>query len=322
MSGRQPDHMTRIDPRIDLNLFRVLDAIHVHGGVSAAARALHLTQPAVTHALGRLRASLGDPLFVRHGNRLVPTAKAQAMLPAVRAHVGGLLACTHAQSVFDPALLQMVFSVSLREALESLVLPTLLARIGREAPQVRVTSHRLASNEAERALAAGTTHLVVDRPLPMGAAILRKTLGTDSLVVVMRQTHPLASGLSRAAYLAAEHVAVSAPGEASTLDLLLGQSGRVRAVRSICQHHLPAAQVAAQTDLLLTLPRSHAQQLANLLPLAIAELPMRLRAFPVVACWHRATDNDPAHAWLRDCIFDAMTVAGAITATVRERARR
>jgi hypothetical protein len=73
--------MDRTDSRIDLNLFRVLDAIYTYGGVSAAARVLHLTQPAVTHALKRLRDHLGDPLFVRQGNRLLPTEKVRTMMP-------------------------------------------------------------------------------------------------------------------------------------------------------------------------------------------------------------------------------------------------
>src|SRR5579871_6476858 len=95
-SARRECAMER-DSRIDLNLFRVLDAIHTHGGVSAAARALHLTQPAVTHALGRLRDQLGDPLFVRQGNRLLPTDKVRAMMPSVQSHLKGLLASVHVQ---------------------------------------------------------------------------------------------------------------------------------------------------------------------------------------------------------------------------------
>ena len=65
--------MNRPDLRMDLNLFRVLEAIHTQGGISAAARSLHLTQPAITHSLNRLRELFGDPLFVRQGNRVIPT---------------------------------------------------------------------------------------------------------------------------------------------------------------------------------------------------------------------------------------------------------
>lgn len=301
--------MPRNDLRIDLNLFRVLQAIHLHGGVGAAARALHLTQPAVTHALGRLRQALDDPLFVRQGNRLQPTARTRAMMPAVQAHLEGLLASAHARPAFDPARLEMAFEVGFRDILESLVLPGLLARLGREAPGVRVASRRIATGGVERDLAAGSIDLAVDRTLQAGASVLRRKLGNDALVVLARRRHPLLPRLDRSAYLAAGHVAVAAPGETATLDLMLGQRGLPRHIRMTCQHHFPAAQVAARTDLLLSLPRSHALQLVRLLPLAIAELPVRLKSFPVLAYWHRSVDADPAQAWFRQCVFEAFDAA-------------
>jgi DNA-binding transcriptional LysR family regulator len=86
--------MSRPDLRMDLNLFRALDAIYTQGGISAAARALPLTQPAITHALNRLRELFGDPLFVRQGNRVIPTHKARAVMAEVQLHLKGLQATT------------------------------------------------------------------------------------------------------------------------------------------------------------------------------------------------------------------------------------
>ncbi len=298
--------MDRLEQRIDLNLFRVLHAIHAYGGVSAAARALHLTQPAVTHALRRLRDLLGDPLFVRQGNRLLPTAKTRAMMPSVRAHLEGLHASLHTQPQLEPAQLELQFTVGFRDILESIALPALLARIGREAPRVRVASHRIAAGEVERELRAGTLDLVVDRPLSAGPQILRRRLADESLAVVMRQAHPLAAALRRGDYLAARHVAVSALGEPNALDLLLGQSGIFRQVQLVCQHYFSACQIAAATDLLLTVPRSYALHLAALLPIAVRPLPIHLKSFPILAYWHESTDADPAHAWFRQCVIEAI----------------
>ena len=84
MSGR----MTRADLRMNLNLFRVLDAVYTHGGISAAARALHLTQPAITHSLNRLRELFGDPLFLRQGNRMVPTDRVRTVTTLPSAATG------------------------------------------------------------------------------------------------------------------------------------------------------------------------------------------------------------------------------------------
>jgi DNA-binding transcriptional LysR family regulator len=298
--------MERSDTRIDLNLFRVLHAIYSYGGVSAAARVLHLTQPAVTHALKRLRDHLDDPLFVRQGNRLLPTDKVRTMMPAVQAHLEGLYASTHAQPHFDPAQLHREFTIGFRDILESIALPALLSRIEKEAPHVRVASHRIAAGEVDRELRAGTLDLVVDRPLRVGQQMLRQHLADETLVVVMRAGHPLSSQLKRGDYLAAGHVTVSPLGEASALDVLLGQSGTFRQVKLVCQHYFSACQIAAATDLLLTVPRSYAVHLSGLLPIVMAPLPIKLQAFPILAYWHASTNDDPACAWFRQCVMDAI----------------
>lgn len=301
--------MERSDNRIDLNLFRVLDAIYSHGGVSAAARVLHLTQPAVTHALKRLRDQLGDPLFVRQGNRWLPTEKVRTMMPAVQTHLKGLHASAHAQPRFDPAQLDRELVVGFRDILESIALPSLLARLEQQAPQLRVVSCRVGADEVERELAAGTVDLVVDRPLRASAQIARKRLLDETLVVVMRADHAYAKQLSRSEYMGARHVAVSALGEANALDLLLGQNGMFRQVQLVSQHYFAACQIAAATHMLLTVPRSYANHLATLLPIAVRPLPIRLKAFPILAYWHASKNDDRAHAWFRQRVFEAITEA-------------
>ncbi|AHX12171.1 LysR family transcriptional regulator [Dyella jiangningensis] len=295
--------------RIDLNLFRVLDAIYTQGGVSAAARTLHLTQPAVTHALGRLRDHLGDPLFVRQGNRLLPTEKVRAMMPSVQSHLKGLLASAHAQATFAPSRLQMEFAIGFRDILESIALPRLMAEIGPEAPGVRLVSRRVAADEMERELSAGTLDLVVDRPLRAGTRISRQHLLDETLVVAMRRGHPSARQLSRADYLAAPHVVVSPLGEANALDTLLGQKGVFREVRMVAQHYFAACQIVAASDLLLTVPKAYAEHVAPLLPMALQPLPIRIKAFPIFAYWHDSKDGDPAHAWFRERLVKSITGA-------------
>jgi DNA-binding transcriptional LysR family regulator len=277
------------DSRIDLNLFRVLDA--------------------VTHALRRLRDHLGDPLFVRQGNRLLPTEKVRTMMPAVQAHLKGLLGSTHAQPRFDAAQLQMEFVIGFRDILESIALPALMMDIERFAPGVRVVSRRLAADEVERELGTGALDLAVDRPLRAGPRISRRYLLDESLAVVMRRDHALASQLRRADYLGAQHIVVSPLGESNALDLLLGQSGMFREVRLVCQHYFSACQIAAASDLLLTVPQSYANHLAGLLPIAVRPLPMRLKAFPILAYWHDSKDDDQAHDWFRERLVHAITQA-------------
>lgn len=302
--------MPRNDKRIDLNLFRVLDAIHAEGGIGAAARALHLTQPAVTHALNRLREHFDDPLFVRQGNRVVPTDQARAIVEDVRLHLKGLQDTTRRQAKFEPTRLQMEFTVGFRDILESIVFPRLLPRLEREAPHVRIASRRVPAGDVERELMAGSIDLVIDRSLKVGAHVVHEHLVDEGLAVVMRRGHPLDGvALRKIDYLAARHVAVSPFGEPAALDVLLGQDGRFRHIVLSCQHYFSAAQIAADSDLLLTMPRSYALSVSGSLPISLHPLPIRLKPIPVRMYWHESKQGDRAHAWFRGVLSEAVVAA-------------
>src|SRR5215469_16714449 len=92
------DHLSRLN----LNLLVVLDAIEAEGGVSRAAAKLNLTQPAISHALARLRLALGDPLFFRQGRALVPTPLTRSLMAPLRRSLAGLSALIGEAGRFDP----------------------------------------------------------------------------------------------------------------------------------------------------------------------------------------------------------------------------
>ena len=302
--------MNHPDLRMDLNLFRVLEAIYTQGGISAAARSLHLTQPAITHALNRLRELFGDPLFVRQGNRVIPTDTTRTVMAEVQLHLKGLQATTQMQPAFRAAELEQTFSVGFRDVLESIVFPPLLARLARIAPGVRLLSRRIAASDVERELTAGGVDLVIDRRLAAGSRLSSEHLLDESLVVVMRRKHPLAAGnLRKSDYLAARHIAVSQLGEAAPLDVLLTQDGRPRQIQLVCQHYFSGCQVVATTDLLLTMPRSYAAGFSRLLPLAAQALPIKLKPIPILAYWHPSRDHDRAHSWFRQLLIDTLRAA-------------
>jgi DNA-binding transcriptional LysR family regulator len=302
--------MNRPDLRMDLNLFRVLEAIYSQGGISAAARSLHLTQPAVTHSLNRLRALFGDPLFVRQGNRVIPTDTTRTVMAEVQLHLKGLQATTRMQPAFRAAELEQAFSVGFRDVLESIVFPPLLARLAGIAPGVRLLSRRIAASGIERELTAGAIDLVIDRRLAGGLRLSSEHLLDESMVVVMRRKHPLATGnLRKVDYLAARHVAVSQLGEAAPLDVLLTQDGRPRQIQLTCQHYFSACQVVTTTDLLLTMPRSYAGSFSRLLPLVAQALPIKLKPIPILAYWHPSRDHDRAHQWIRQLLIDTLRAA-------------
>src|SRR5688572_22465195 len=122
--------------RVDLNLFTVFDAIYREGGITLASKRLYLSQPAVSHALARLRELLGDPLFERRGNEMIPTPKARELAATIGSSLGSLERMLNSTGNFDPATSQRAFTVAIRESHEGSFLPELMAEIGRDAPHI------------------------------------------------------------------------------------------------------------------------------------------------------------------------------------------
>src|SRR5262245_5818452 len=120
--------------RVDLNLFVVFDAIYAEGGITRAGQRLNLSQPALSHALGRLREMFGDELFVRHKRAMVPTPMARQLIEPVRASLQRLERTLTQVDRFDPASASKRFTIGLRDVLEAAMLPGLMRSIARAAP--------------------------------------------------------------------------------------------------------------------------------------------------------------------------------------------
>ncbi len=289
--------------RFDLNLFVVFDAIYTEGSLTRAARVLNLTQPAVSHALGRLRDRLEDPLFVRQGARMVPTSRARAMVTPVRHALGGLQRCLSDEGGFDVADAERTFVVGLRDGLEGCLLPPLTAGILEEAPGVRLQSMTVARRQLATELASGRLDLAADVLLPLPDAIEHRPVMSGPLVVIMRPGHPLTGKLDLPAYLAAQHVLVSSRREGPGMeDFGLSRLGYRRNIRLRCQHHMAALSTVMGSDLLLTLPGLLARQLAP--PGSQVEpLPADVPGLELHLYWHRDQSADPGHTWLRQRVM-------------------
>lgn len=294
--------------RLDLNLFVVFEAIYREGSISRAARQLNLTQPAVSHALARLRERLDDALFVRRGNQMVPTARARALADPVREALAGLQHCLEADVGFAPQAARRTFVLGLRDGLEACVLPPLIQYLHAEAPGVDVQSVMVARRDLARELAAGRVDLALDVQLPVTADIERQPLLETGLSVVMRAGHPLADRvITSEKYLSARHVLVSSRRRGPGLeDFGLGQLGYRRMLGLRCQHYQAALEVVAQTDLLVTLPDMLARRLALPPRFSIQPMPMALPGMSLYLYWHRDQTADGAHEWLRKHFLDSL----------------
>lgn len=299
--------MNEIDlRRLDLNLFRVFDAIYREGSLTRAAEKLFVTQPAVSHALARLRESCGDELFVKSGRAMVPTARARTMAPVVQAALAQLEAAIGSPSAFDPARAQRGFTLGLREVQEPFALRALQPHLGPQAPGLSLSLVRLDRDRLEDDLRLGVLDAALDVHLPVSRHIGRAKLMSDPMVVLARRDHPRIQGrLTLDAYLREDHALVSTRRSGLGLeDTALSLLGHERRIRLRCQHYLTACEAVAASDLLLTLPRRHALESNAAWGHQVLEAPCDLPPLDVYLYWDHGLDTDPAHRWLRRVLLE------------------
>jgi DNA-binding transcriptional LysR family regulator len=280
----------------DLNLLHVFSAVHAARSVSRAAEALGLSQPAVSHALTRLRLALHDPLFLRRAGGVTPTPKAEQLARQVEAALRQLDVALHEAETFDAARSQRRFVVHMSDIGADEFLPPLMAAIGREAPGVRVEAVQLAAEAIAPALEDGR--------LDLAFGYLPGLVGTESAailqeryVVLLRQGHPLAAALrDRAALEHLGFVLVASHAEPARALHLLGLQSRIRLT---LPHFMVVPSILAATDLAVILPLRPALRFAARHALQVVEPDLGLPPFTVAMHWTWRSAHDPGHRWLR-----------------------
>ncbi|ULQ47478.1 LysR family transcriptional regulator [Flagellatimonas centrodinii] len=291
-------HHSSLSARLDLNLLRVFDAIAQQRNLARAAEHLHLSPSAVSHALSRLRQQLDDPLFERHGRGVTPTALARRLTPEIHDALGRLEAALYRAHPFDPAQDLQQLRIAMPDELEPTLLPPLSARLRSAAPQARLDSVRIDRANLTADLAAQRLDLAVDVVRLNDPELRQQQIGDDQFCVVSRAGR---RRLTRRDYLAARHVIVSSRRSGMALEDLHLQQHRIsRQIALRCQLLEAACEIVAGSDLLLTLPRHHADAARQRYPLACFAAPVPLPPAALFCTWHRLRDADPALRWLRD----------------------
>lgn len=300
--------------QIDLNLFVVLDEIYREGSITRASRQLNLTQPAISHALKRLRQLLNDPLFVRKGSNMVPTPFTRTIIGQVRQALQILEVNLYENRQFDPVHTRRIFYLGLRDSSESIVLPSLVRRLQEAAPDIGIASVRVARRGMEAELANGSLDLAMDIPLTVGEDICQKWIFRDRLIVVARPGHPaISSGLDLDTYLAQTHIIVSLRRMGPGLeDVELIRLGQRRRIGLRCQHYFEACRLVSQTDMLLTMPERYAKLLNTQFKNRLWPFPAEVPVLDVHLYWHESAENDPANRWLRQEIVEAFAEQVAV----------
>ena len=292
----------------DLNLLRALHVLLEAGSVTAAAERLHLSVPATSHTLARLREAMGDPLLVRAGRALVPTPRALALKePVARlvAEADALVAAAPARAslagvarnfvIRAPEGYAVVFGAALAAAIES-VMPRSSLHLVPEA-------HGDAS-----ALREGRIDLDLGSFRGRDPEVLTLELSRQRLVVVMHPDAAPQGRLTVKRYAALRHVAVAPRSrEASPVDDALEGLGQRRHVLLMLPSAHAALLAAARSTLAATVPERVARAMAESLGLEVFDLPFEVTVEPMLMAWHPRQDRDPAHRWLRDTVQRVVT---------------
>jgi len=291
---------------VDLNLLKAFDALMNERAVTRAAGRIGLSQPAMSHALARLRSLFSDDLFVRTASSMEPTARAREIAPLVATAIEHIEAALNLGAGFDPAKSPAIFTAGMAEYAEIALVGQLAQAFAREAPGATLRLLPASGTDIADGLDRGAIDVAVAYLQNLPAHIEQAILLRDPFVVVARKSHPVTAGpLSLEAYAAQHHVLVSPRGATSgALDRILIDFGLRRRIALLVATYLAVPAALAGSDLVATVPRRTARQIALTAEIAIMPLPIDF-AMTVSMAWHRRAASDPAQAWFRSLLIDA-----------------
>lgn len=290
--------------QVDLNLFVVFDAVYTERNLTRAAELLSITQPAVSNALGRLRQSLNDQLFVRTPQGMKPTPVAENIIGPVRQALQLLNTSVQEGDIFDPGSAQKTFNFSMNDVAESWLLPPLLEHLQPVAPGISLTSYDVGRDNVVSEMAAGKLDFAIDAPLINDPNLCHIPLRGEPHVCLVRPDHPdVGDSLSLEQYLALGHILVSSRRTGlGQVDVALNRLGKQRRIQLRVRHYLVGPEVVRRTNLALTMPLRFAQES----DLKVLELPFELPTQDWWLYWHKSADQDQANRWMRETLLGVL----------------
>ena len=284
---------------VDMNLLVVLSALLETQSVRSAAARLALSPSATSHALSRLRDLFDDEILVRAGSTMAPTPRAERIRPLLARLLADTEAMLAEEGPLDPARLQKDFRIATSDYTELLVVRALSDSILVDAPGVNIHSRPQVGPLVD-GLRAGDVDLALGVLTDPPPDIHAETLFSEQFVCLFRRGHPvLRKKLTIERYAKLGHVLVSRGTPRCIVDDVLARHGQQRRVARTVGSFLVAPRLVAETDYVLTIAKRVARLLAGPLDLVMRAPPIELSGFDVKMVWHRRTDADPTHTWLR-----------------------
>ena len=286
---------------LDLNLLPVFSALIEEQHLSRAAERLHMSQPAVSSALKRLRQRSGDQLFVRTARGLKPTPRALDLYASVRDGLQLIEQGWQQQQAFDASRSQQSFVISTNPAIEFLATPELMKRLRQQAPGVQLRFEPDRLNDPVQRLQDGRNDLAIDFIDYQHPGLISDVLMEEDLVVIAAANHTeFSTPLSHTGFRSLSHVTVSPRNQQGTpIEQLLGHKDLQRQVGLYVTSFVSIPAIVAETDLIAVVPKRLVSSEDWRRRLQFSPLPFDYPKVPLRMIWHQSRERDQAHAWLR-----------------------
>jgi DNA-binding transcriptional LysR family regulator len=294
----------------DLNLLIALDILLEEQSVASAARRLGLSAPAMSRTLSRIRATVGDPILVRAGRKLVPTARALELQALVRKTSEAAVGLLQPGSIETHAILERQFTIRANDVFAAAYGGRLLTALREKAPNVSLRL-RAETDQDDEALREGRIDLWIGASNALDPEVRVQTLFTTYFIALADKAHPIFTGeITAERFAAYEHINISRRGvNAGPIDARLIDLGLSRTIAMVAPTFVAGMFALPGSKLIMPAPVHLAWSLAamdaRIRPFTI---PLKLESFPMRQAWHPRLDNDAVHRWLRSTVAEVCKV--------------
>ena len=289
-----------------LNLLVIFDAIYKEKNLTRAGQRLNLSQPAISHALNRLRSAFDDPLFVRHGYSMEPTPLTEELKENIKKVLELTERTLEDRGTFDPYRSTRTFHIGMQDYPLLVVIPRLEKMFKEEAPNIRIRTFHLSIENRKKALEDGKLDMVIGVQQDFGNTVFQQYLFKDREVCIFKQDHPLLKdNLNLEQYLDSEFVGLSVSDvKQARIDLKLKELGYKRKIRLTVENEVTIPQIVSQSNFIANIAELVANEYVSWLPIKAVSLPIEIDDFEFYQYWHARHQKDPGHCWLRKTIKD------------------
>ena len=293
-------------PDIDLNALAAFAAIRRTGSVTQAAIELNLAQSTLSNRLRRMRAQLGDPLFIKTADGMIPTPFAAQLGSRITDALALIDGGLKSKDQFNPSKEYRRFTIIMTNITELLLVPALLERCKVEAPGLSFATISLSDHDTEIALQAGDADVAIGFFPEISNRLMQRHVMQGEYACIVARNHPaIGDTISRAEFLSARHAIAEAKGTGHhVVELMLQREGVAERIGARLSGFLPLSMIVAASDMVATVPKQLADIVCDVANIKVLLHPLDLPVLQIKQFWHERFHHDPGNVWLRGLLAE------------------